>query len=82
MNPSARSGGEGAVEGLGRWMSSGGLWSTGLGMSDCRLTAPPGPLHCVGRGTRCTDAMEGPPPACLPVPPPPGGLQTQEGLAH
>lgn len=51
-------------------------------MADCQLNAPPGPLHCVGGGSRCTDALERPPPARLPVPPPPGGLQAQTGLPH
>lgn len=50
--------------------------------ADQGLTPLPGPLHCMGRGTGCADALEGPPPPRLPVPPPPGGLQAQEGLTH
>lgn len=50
--------------------------------ADQGLTPLPGPLHCVGGGAGRADALEGPPPPRLPVPPPPGGLQAQEGLTH
>lgn len=42
----------------------------------------PGSLHSVGGGSRSPDALEGPQPACLPLPKPPGDLQAPERLSN
>lgn len=52
------------------------------GLVDQSPFTPLGPLHSMGGGTGGPDALEGPQPACLPLPKPPGDLQAPERLSN
>lgn len=80
----------GTLEALGEpirqvWGGAMGVGSRVVGdcvQADHGPTILPGSLHRLGGGARCEDALEGSPPPRIPFPPPPGGLQAQEGLTH
>lgn len=55
-------------------MTVGGAHIHGGGVANQSQFTLPGPLHSVGGGSRGPDALEGPQPACLPLPKPPGDL--------